>query len=46
MTYRLVDNAFTITGYDGIDPEVGNYGIDSGVYPVSRFYNFGVNINF
>ena len=44
--YVSVDNAFTITGYDGIDPEVGNYGIDSGVYPVSRFYNFGVNINF
>jgi len=25
---------------------VGNYGIDSGVYPVSRFFNFGVNVNF
>ena len=30
----------------GVDPEVGNYGIDRGVYPVSRFFNFGVNINF
>ena len=36
----------TITGYSGVDPEVGNYGIDRGVYPVSRFFNFGVNINF
>lgn len=44
--YVSIDNAFTITGYDGIDPEVGNYGIDRGVYPVSRLYNFGVNINF
>lgn len=44
--YVSVDNALTITGYSGIDPEVGNYGIDSGVYPVSRFYNFGININF
>ena len=44
--YVSVDNVATITGYTGVDPEVGNYGVDSGVYPVSRFYNFGVNINF
>lgn len=44
--YVSIDNACTITGYDGIDPEVGNYGIDRGVYPVSRFYNFGINMNF
>ena len=36
----------TITGYSGTDPEVGNYGLDSGIYPTSRFFNFGVNINF
>ena len=30
----------------GVDPEVGNYGIDRGVYPVTRFFNFGVNVNF
>ena len=44
--YISVDNECTITGYSGVDPEVGNYGIDRGVYPVSRFFNFGVNINF
>lgn len=44
--YVSVDNLWTITGYTGVDPEVGNYGIDRGVYPVSRFFNFGVNINF
>lgn len=44
--YVSVDNVATITGYSGIDPEVGNYGLDAGVYPVSRFFNFGVNINF
>ena len=44
--YISVDNVCTITGYSGVDPEVGNYGIDRGVYPVSRFFNFGVNINF
>jgi len=44
--YMSVDNVCTITGYSGVDPEVGNYGIDRGVSPVSRFFNFGVNINF
>lgn len=44
--YMSIDNVATITGYSGIDPEVGNYGLDTGVYPVSRFFNFGVNINF
>ncbi|WP_295940724.1 TonB-dependent receptor [uncultured Alistipes sp.] len=44
--YMSIDNVATITGYSGSDPEVGNYGVDYGVYPVSRFFNFGVNINF
>lgn len=44
--YMSVDNVCTITGYTGMDPEVGNYGIDRGVYPVTRFFNFGVNVNF
>ncbi|MEG0806895.1 MAG: TonB-dependent receptor [Alistipes sp.] len=44
--YFSVDNVATITGYSGIDPEVGNYGVDSGVYPLTRFFNFGANINF
>ena len=35
-----------IVGYSGIDPEVGNYGLDAGIYPSSRFFNFGVNLNF
>ena len=44
--YASCDNVCTITGYSGIDPEVGNYGIDSGVYPLTRFFNFGINLNF
>ena len=44
--YMSIDNVATITGYSGIDPEVGNYGIDSGVYPVSRFFNFVCNVHF
>ncbi len=44
--YFSVENVCTFTDYTGIDPEVGNYGIDRGVYPLSRFFNFGVNLNF
>lgn len=44
--YVSIDNVATITGYSGIDPEVGNYGLDAGIYPSSRFFNFGVNLNF
>lgn len=53
--YFSVQNLYTFTGYDGLDPEVG-YGIDGGVtdkfssgidlgfYPRPRTYMFGVNI--
>lgn len=44
--YASCDNVCTITGYTGMDPEVGNYGVDSGVYPLTRFFNFGINLNF
>lgn len=44
--YGSVDNVCTFTGYSGIDPEVGNYGVDRGVYPVARTFNFGLNMNF
>ena len=44
--YFSADNLATFTKYTGVDPEVGNYGVDRGVYPVTRFYNFGININF
>jgi len=40
-----VNNAFVITNYDGIDPEVNN-GIDSNVYPRTRVWMFGVNLQF
>lgn len=45
------NNLFTITKYRGLDPEVscGNgvlyQGIDSGMLPQSRSFNFGVTIN-
>jgi TonB-linked SusC/RagA family outer membrane protein len=51
--YFAANNLFTITGYSGMDPEVGYgggedwvSGIDLGFYPSPRTYMFGVNIKF
>jgi iron complex outermembrane receptor protein len=40
-----VNNAFTITNYTGIDPEI-NTGIDNRIYPRPRVYSLGVNFVF
>ena len=47
--YANVSNAFTITKYTGMDPEVGSWnpleaGYDGGYYPQSRVFTFGVNV--
>ncbi len=51
-------NAATITGYKGFDPEVGSYvgqnantgnqaiGLDNGRYPLTPIYTFSLNVNF
>jgi len=50
--YVAVQNAYTFTSYDGMDPEVGygtdssTSGIDLGYYPRSRTILTGVNIKF
>lgn len=44
--YLSAENLLTITKYSGMDPEVGNNGIDVGSYPVSRTFSVGVNVNF
>lgn len=51
--YFNVQNAFTITGYDGYDPEIGSYnqnvkltGVDFARYPSQRIYTFGMNLKF
>lgn len=51
--YFAAQNLFTITGYSGMDPEVGygggttwGSGIDLGFYPSSRSYLVGVNLKF
>jgi TonB-dependent starch-binding outer membrane protein SusC len=46
-----VNNIFTITGYSGLDPAVGGdadsrFGVDVGNYPVTRSFNFGLNLGF
>jgi iron complex outermembrane receptor protein len=40
-----VNNAFTITNYSGIDPEI-NSGIDNRIYPRPRVYALGINLAF
>lgn len=40
-----VNNAFTITNYTGIDPEISN-GIDNRIYPRPRIYALGVHLTF
>jgi hypothetical protein len=56
--YGSVENLFTFTKYDGMDPEVGfstqgqgsNYnfgqGVDVGTYPTSRTYLIGLSVKF
>lgn len=51
--YVTAQNLFTITGYQGMDPEVGYghgqswvSGIDCGFYPSPRTYIIGVNLKF
>lgn len=43
--YATVQNVFTITGYEGIDPEVSS-GIDNSIYPRPRIFMVGTNLNF
>lgn len=40
-----VNNAFTISGYDGLDPEISS-GIDNNIYPRPRAYVLGINLQF
>lgn len=47
--YFNITNSYLITKYKGMDPEVGSWnplqaGIDSGFYPQSRTFTFGLNL--
>ena len=55
--YVQAQNLFTLTGYEGIDPEVSlesfsspnrnlDLGVDRGIYPNSRMFLLGVNVQF
>ena len=44
--YVNVQNAFTITGYSGVDPTAGVNGIDNNIYPRSRIITGGLNVQF
>jgi TonB-linked SusC/RagA family outer membrane protein len=50
--YFQVQNPFTFTKYDGMDPEIGYgtsswvSGVDLGYYPRPRTFMFGVNLSF
>ncbi|HWB92439.1 MAG TPA: TonB-dependent receptor [Puia sp.] len=51
--YFSTQNLFTVTGYKGLDPEIGfqggnatQAGVDNGTYPSSRYFTFGLNVTF
>ena len=44
--FATVQNAFTMTGYSGVDPTAGLNGIDNNIYPRSRTFSGGVNVRF
>nr|WP_294795819.1 TonB-dependent receptor [uncultured Mucilaginibacter sp.] len=49
--YGTVSNAFIITKYSGMDPEIGSWnplqaGWDNGYYPQPRVFSIGANITF
>ena len=43
--YATCNNVFTITNYDGLDPEIGN-GVDQNMYPRPISFIVGLNLNF
>ena len=52
LTFNIT-NLFTITSYDGYDPEIGVstasnnvYGLDNGRYPSPTSYTMGLNVSF
>ncbi|CAH0996108.1 TonB-dependent receptor P26 [Emticicia aquatica] len=49
--YASTNNLFTITKYQGLDPQVGgnadtNFGIDVGNYPITKSFTVGLNLGF
>jgi iron complex outermembrane receptor protein len=42
--FGTIQNAFTITGYSGVDPTAGLNGIDNNIYPRARTITAGLNV--
>ena len=42
--FGIVQNAFTITGYSGVDPTAGVNGLDNNIYPRSRTFTGGLSV--
>ncbi|MGH7625496.1 MAG: SusC/RagA family TonB-linked outer membrane protein [Gemmatimonadaceae bacterium] len=41
-----MQNAFTLTGYDGVDPTAGLNGLDNNIYPRARTVTLGLSVQF
>jgi len=44
--FASAQSVFTITGYSGVDPTAGLNGIDNNIYPRSRIFTSGLNVQF
>ena len=44
--FCTVSNPFIITKYSGLDPEIGNGGVDNSIYPRSMTTVLGINLQF
>jgi iron complex outermembrane receptor protein len=44
--FGTIQNAFTISGYSGVDPTAGINGIDNNIYPRSRTFSGGLTFRF
>lgn len=44
--YLAAKNLYTLTNYTGLDPEIGGWGVDAGIYPQPRTFLAGVNLEF
>ena len=44
--FGTLQNGFTLTGYDGVDPTAGVNGIDNNLYPRSRTLTVGASVRF
>ncbi|HEV8398731.1 MAG TPA: SusC/RagA family TonB-linked outer membrane protein [Gemmatimonadales bacterium] len=44
--FGTIQNAFTLTGYSGVDPTAGLNGLDNNIYPRSRTFTGGLSVRF